>query len=419
MHASNCAAADSVFLAAMAWVNGGQLMRDAAVIVRDGAVHDIVPQSQLGQAATGSCRTYRCTLLLPGMINAHSHLEYTHMAGRLPNDAGFAGWIRAIIGEKAQTPDRVYADSVAGGLRQLAAGGVTTVVDTFHSLAAGAALENSPLRVVRLYEVIGLTDESADAMSGCLAFVEGATRSARLDTGLAPHAPYSVGRRLRAMLREYLADHPECVVSWHLHECDEEDELFVAGRGALADLLAMSGLPLPFDAPPMCSPCEFLESEGLLGCCDAAVHLNTASTDDLELFAVPKAMIHCPGTHTFFGRPPFPAVTALRARANLCLGTDSLASSSTLNMLELLKAFGLSNSTLTGPQLLATVTTHPARSRIVAGLALPLGVIRSGAPADLALLDVSGPLPRDLGELLLHPCTRVSGTFVGGKQVHP
>lgn len=414
-------APDGLFLAAMAWVDGRELVPDAAVAAAGGCIRDIVPQAQLGRDVRASLPTHRGTLLLPGLINAHAHTEYTHMKGRLPRNAGFAEWVRAIIREKACDNDDVQAASVAEGLRQLAAGGVTTVVDTFSSDAAARALEEPPLRVVRLGEAIGLGDAGTRNAAARLRLVDDARakRSAFLDTGLAPHAPYSVGPRLRAMLRDYLAAHADCPVSWHIAESGEEDELFRTGTGPLAGLLASLGLPMPFHAPTGCSPCAFLQAEGLLDRCDAAVHFNTARTEEYMSFGAPRALVHCPGTHAFFGRPPFDAAAALGAGANLCLGTDSLASSETLGMLDLLGAFARANPSLDGAQLLATVTTNPARARLVSGLGCPLGVIRAGAPADLVMLDIPEPLEFDLRPMILHPEARVSATFVNARQVYP
>jgi cytosine/adenosine deaminase-related metal-dependent hydrolase len=275
------------------------------------------------------------------------------------------------------------------------------------------------MRFVLLHELLGLSAAQADTtMAQAIPRLENPPDSSfRIASGINPHAPYSVGRELRNLIRDYLAGHPGVPCAWHLHESCDEINYFATGTGTLAELLASLGSPAPFDETPACAAMEFLGREGLLNSVNIAFHLNFSTDDEAQLFAAPRGVVHCPPAHAYFGREPFPMYRMMNAGANVCLGTDSLASGQTLSMFEVLRMAAREFPFLSGGQLLALVTTNPARMTVLAN-APPLGVIARGAAADFASFSAPATVTRELRALLMDSRTEVRDVFVAGAQLN-
>jgi cytosine/adenosine deaminase-related metal-dependent hydrolase len=209
--------------------------------------------------------------------------------------------------------------------------------------------------------------------------------------GLSPHAPYTASTALYRATRD-LAHRWQIPWTTHLCESRDEDCMFRNACGPLHDFLATLGRPMN-DCGAGRSSLEALVAAGALGPECITVHLNTLDERDFALLALGAPLhglnvVHCPQCHRYFKHPPFPAARLLREGGiNLCLGTDSLASSPSLNLFAELRVFaagifstGLHLSTR---QLLETVTLNPARAL---GLSGRLGCVRTGAWADLIAL---------------------------------
>ncbi len=410
-----------VFHANAAWVRGSELLPDAAVVVEDGLVRDILPRAQ-SPASFASALRVTADLLLPGFINAHCHLEYSWLRGRLPRGSrvSFAEWVEAIGVEKNSVTPEMVTDGVGLGIRELLDGGTTTLVDCCHRAEAPEALGSSPLRHVILWEVLGLGPERAGSaareMEDRLA-AGPPTAGRRISTGINPHAPYSVGTELRGRVRALAGARPDIPCAWHLSETREEVDFFRTSSGALADFFLRRRIPFPCEPMPGCSPVEFLRREGLADRCDAAFHLNHPEPGEGALFAAPSAVVHCPGTHGYFGRPGFPMGQLRSEGANVCLGTDSLASGDSLSMLEMLRLASGEFPSLSGPELIHLATRNAGRSRLVAGTPGPLGIIEPGACADFVDVAAPGGLRADLRAVLENPKTRINGTYISGERV--
>lgn len=406
-------------------MDGRALRNDVAVVVADGVVRDIVPSHLVGQGACAGSPVVRVQLLLPGFLNAHCHLEYTGLEGRLPRgDVDFGRWIEAIGALKRAVSPEEQAQAALEGCRRLARGGCTTVFDSVSCPAAAAAARQGPIRYFVFWEVLGLVAETVERTLGAALAYLGAAATSPHDRlfgmGINPHAPYSVGPQLRSRLRRLLQKQPHLPCAWHLGETQAEVDLFMYGKGALADFLTRNSLPKPFETVPGVHPLQFLQQEQLFERCDIAFHLNCFSRESLRHFQPPRAVVHCPGTHLWFKRDPFPYLDLLRAGVNLCLATDSLASSETLDMLQLLRLAARECPCLTAPQLLDMITRNPARTRAASMAPAPLAVVSAGAAADFVTLrGAKGPGAgvRPFRETLLDPATQVDAVFVDGERV--
>lgn len=403
-----------------AWVDNNHLRHDAVICIEEGRVTDILTENQV-PTNISSADVHHAHILLPGFINAHSHLEYSFCRGKLPRGpVSFTEWIEAIGELKRSVGEDKLSSCAREATKELLAGGCTTVIDCAHRPEMRDILRSSGLRYVILWELIALREEQADEVW------QWAQKSLREDecsscltVGLNPHAPYSVGKRLRHYLREFVASRPDVPIGWHVAETDEEVEYFAKGTGPFRDFCERHQIPPAFDSVPGCSPVEYLHREGLLSGANYLFHLNYFSSRDLRLFESNRnvTVVHCPTTHAFFDRPPFDLIAIVRHGMNVALGTDSLASADSLSMFEAVQAVARSQPALSASQLLDLVTKNPARSAAICDVRPSLGVIARGSAADFVELKTDIGLDNDLREILCHESTRVAATFVGGTRI--
>lgn len=263
-------------------------------------------------------------LLTPALFNAHCHLELTGFEGRLPRDQGFGAWVREVMRLRAEARSTELEAAARAGARKLWETGCSIVHDIDTTGAAARALMHEPIRAVVHREAIDAGDSARRA--ALLVELERPLPLRRgLAEGISPHAPFTCSLELLRALGA-LARRRGLPLSMHWAETEDEVRYLRDGTGPLAELLPPS---------PRCSGLDLIEAAGLLAA-DlklSLVHGNHPEPGDYERLAragVP--LVHCPGTHAFFDRPPFDARAVLDAGVQLLLGTDSAASNDGLDM---------------------------------------------------------------------------------------
>jgi len=385
-----------------AWVGPGRFVQGLLVECAGGRIErsDVL---EPGLAPPADSK--QVAWLVPGFINAHCHLEYSALAGKLPRgQVPFGEWMRAIMASGRQVDPEERQAAMQRGAQELIRGGCTAVIDSTTDASSGPVLQQAGLQAVLAHEVLGLMEDRARA------FLEKAMLSFKAGVGsmthiLNPHAPYSVGPWLRGELRRLGDTVPQ---AWHLAETADESELFTSGGGSIADTLRAFGLPLPFDQVPACSPWQFLQREGLLQFCDLAFHGDTLSDDEAVYFRAPRGLVHCPGTRRWFQRPTVPLSRWLKLGVNVCLGTDSRASSDSLSMLNMVRWTLEDNPDLTPDQALQMACVNPRqlsfwpdkKTGLVAGAPADLVVLQNASATDWR--NVLTPPDTVVGETLLH-----------------
>lgn len=343
-------------------------------------------------------------VLVPGLVNAHAHLELGGLRGALPGDQGFGAWVGALMRARDARGDALVADAEAG-LRACLRAGVTTVGDiaTTDAVEARFASPAGPGAAprVRLYrEALDAWDPERTA--GAL---ERAARPwpdhPQLHPGLSPHAPFTVSA---ALFEGLVRAHPRLPRAVHWSETPEEVEWLARGTGPWTAVLGDS---------PRTSGLDLLENAGLLGPGTTLVHANEATDAELDRVAEAGApVVHCPGTHAFFGRDPL-AVRALgRDDLGLAVGTDSLASNDTLDLMVELRrmaAYGLGFEPL---HLLEMATVGGARA---VGLAEVVGSLAPGHAADAVALAVDADTAEGIAAAWLAGEAEVRGVLVAGR----
>lgn len=373
-----------------AWVltAAGGPLRHGAVAVREGRIARVGPAaSVIADHPDLPVEDRGDEVLLPGLVDAHCHLEWSLLEGLLP-PAGFGTWLARLmpLRMRMQPEDHLSAAHL-GALRALEAG-TTTLADSGPTGAGARALAESGLRGLVHLEAFGRDEGSAaDAVAARVA-----EAAAELDAhvgprgrvGVSPHAPYSVGPALWAAL----AAHPGLSArSWatHLAESPDEERVIADGRGPLGELFAAAGLdPGRWEGPADASPVARLAAAGATTAGLIAAHCVRLAAADPEILArAGVSVAHCPrsNVHLRCGRSPIEALWA--AGVAVGLGTDSPASGGDYDLRAEARACRQEHSGvfhLDDDAALRLITIDSARA---IGLDGEVGTLEAGKRADL------------------------------------
>jgi cytosine/adenosine deaminase-related metal-dependent hydrolase len=323
-------------------------------------------------------------ILLPGLINAHCHLDYTALRGKIGRQDSFADWIRAINAEKAELTDQDYIESIQAGFAEARRFGTTTIANLTAFPQLIASIEE-PIRTWWFGELIDVRspEQAEQIVDDAVAHLKFASR-----WGLAPHAPFTASPQLYSHC-EQIARDENVSLTTHLAESQDEMQMFRDGAGATFDFLKSLGRSME-DCGGETAVARFLRTRTVDQRWIIA-HLNELAPGDFELLrAAPKFHIaHYPRSHSFFGHSPF-ALEDLRAMGfNICLGTDSLASNSDLSLFAEMRELLAKNRELAPREVVEMATIKGAQA--IGQLNL-LGVIQPGAHADMIALPDAGPV---------------------------
>ncbi|GAF90881.1 unnamed protein product, partial [marine sediment metagenome] len=171
-------------------------IENAAVVIDDGRVVEVGPWPQISpHVADRRVIDPGDAILIPGLVNAHTHLGLSDLKGKLPPPERFTDWLKALVKHVRGRDPPAAASAVRSGLAESATSGVTTLAEVgFESIAAGP-LEESPLRVTFFAEIIGHGGPTAKRFVDVIRRGEELAARGRVRVGLSPHAPYSTGLR--------------------------------------------------------------------------------------------------------------------------------------------------------------------------------------------------------------------------------
>jgi cytosine/adenosine deaminase-related metal-dependent hydrolase len=382
---------------------------DGAVLVHDGRIVRVGRWRGDLEREPARVRDLGDAALLPGLVNAHAHLDLTCARGRFAPTSDFVTWIQRIRPFR-EANAAALGPAVEEGARELLAGGCTLVADHLFDPAHAADLRRSGIRAVAFLEVLEFRDDLAmRPLAAALDAASALDGGGTCTPGLAPHTPYTVRpEALRAAAREARARGLPITV--HAGETEHEVAWLLRGEGPLAP--ALRPLVGPGWTPPGARPVRVLHDAGLLEGGALLAHGNHLDGEERRLARESgSTVVHCPGSHAFFGHGAHP-VAALRADGvPVALGTDSLAShpDGVLSMAGELRRLAALEPGIAPRDLLAMATLHGAAALGFAGRA---GILRPGAFADMAAFTVPGGWKGV--HSLLDPALECVGTLVGG-----
>lgn len=362
-------------------INNDTLLKPAYITVNKGLIENISPQAPKPSATIVDLGHLT---LFPGFTNAHCHLELTSIGPLAAHD--FLPWIRELLAKKIrQTPsDKVR--SVRHGVTKLMRSGVTTIIDHVSSDTPIAAFDHLPINVIAFGEVLGIKEKTALAT---LSALKTSQVAASVPLYTSPHAVHSVAPDI--LKQVMLLENPH---SMHISESQAEIDFMLKNQGPFLEFFRerhpdSAGSPHPRATPLACL--EIMETSlkhSLI------VHGNYLTAADFAMLKKNSSicLVHCPGSHAFFGHSQNPVAEARKQAIPMALGTDSLASNQDLSLLHEIKLFLDKNAAIDWRDLLDMITIN---ANTIVGLK-NVGKISVGYQADLVGFEGTASDPLDI-----------------------
>jgi cytosine/adenosine deaminase-related metal-dependent hydrolase len=361
--------------------------------------------------------------IIPGLVNAHTHLELSDLAAPLQPHLPFTSWLKAVMAHRRERTSANAADvQGSSGTPDLAAAvrgkiesagwGTTTIGDIGGSTPADDETVVEGPRVVAFLELLGLAPERAAAqLERARTHLTTTTAAIR---GLSPHAPYSVHPDLFRKLVE-LAVTNRAPLAMHVAETRAELELLSNGTGEFVAFLEELGVWRPDAIARGSRPLDYLRElarvdRGL------AIHGNYLADDEIDFLAAHPniSVVYCPRTHAFFQHEEHPWRRLLARGVNVALGTDSRASNPDLGLWnEILFLRALDPDC--DPALLLRLGTW--NGAFAMGLEAETGSLEVGKSADLAVVILAAGSAPDPYALLFRSENQIVTAFCAGSQI--
>ena len=377
----------------------GAPIENGAVAISGDRITDVGKFDQIKTRNSGAVVDLGEQALLPGLINAHCHLDYTCLRGKIPQQQSFTDWIRAINAEKSKLSPPDFIASISEGFAESKRFGTTTIANLTAFPELIRQFSEAPLRTWWFAELIDVrsperVSELVDSVVDSLKFGQ--------NHGLAPHALFTASKNLYQRCEEAGAN---VLLTTHLAESREEMEMFRDASGPLYEFMKSIGRDMhdcgndtPLELFVGASHASAAGTNRALSQWIVA-HVNELTQSDFQLLEKMRMkfhVVHSPRSHQYFGHSPFPFNRLDALGFNVSLGTDSLASNESLNLFAEMRAFQRSEPERSPEKIFEMTTVNPASALRQQNT---LGRIRAGLRADLIAIPCSGD--RDLfGEIV-------------------
>ena len=358
-------------------------IQDGAVLVgADGRIAAVGPHGKVPTPGDTEQLEFRDAILTPGLVNAHTHLELTHLAGQ-NGETNFVQWIKHLRELKDATPPDAFIASAEAGLRECWTRGITCIAETGSTGATMQALVRFSGRGVVYQEVFG--PGPAQVPPAMEDLERQVLRLRRLATsmravGVSPHAPYSVSEALYRRVAHF-AQQEQLPLAVHLAESQEESELIRYGAGPFAEALRGRGIVVE---PRHCSPVQYLRELGVLRAGTLAIHCVQVDAADMQILKTARvAVVHCPRSNRAHGHGTAPLAAFREAGLTVGIGTDSVVSVGDLDLWAETRL-----SWIGAEEALRFLTLEGARAL---GWERVIGSLEVGKAADLAVFGYTPP----------------------------
>jgi cytosine/adenosine deaminase-related metal-dependent hydrolase len=322
------------FLSATAIFSGKEFFKEPTILVLNdhGGIEDLLPA---GRIETNRTEHYE-GILTPGFVNAHCHLELSHLKDKIARHTGIVDFGLSVIRHRHDVPEEQQLELMQDADRAMASQGIVAVGDISNTALSAKVKEESSLYYHSFVELIALNPERAGLVFEAGKGVLDAFRQAGLAASLAPHAPYSCSKELIALITEH-AHHHKLPTSIHNQESKAENDFFLQKTGDYLRLYETLGLPIGYFTASGKSSLKTVLESFQKGVNTLLVH-NTF-TDHEDVYTAQKALNKlywclCPNANLYIENS-LPHVELLFSEnCALTLGTDSLASNSGLSILQ-------------------------------------------------------------------------------------
>ncbi|MEL6670844.1 MAG: amidohydrolase family protein [Bacteroidota bacterium] len=342
---------------------------------------------RLHPSPLGEPTTRYAGLLIPGLVNAHCHLELSHLAGQIPENTGMAGFVQQLIPRRFQTEEKLQVAAADQAMSSLAAAGTVAVGDICNGRVSLPAKRNHPqLKTFSFIELLGRAPQKAAEILEQGKALAG--EFAGFPHALSLHAPYSISEALK---KAVYASQPE---RWSIHMLESLQELawFRDGSGPMRDFFQAFNIPLQAEGAG--DPLQFILSGMAPSIPGLLVHNTEMTAVQVQQVAQAFPALHfclCPRSNQFIHRrlPAFEAFLAYPDR--VCLGTDSAASNRSLDIFDEIRFLQKEAPNISLHRLVTWATENGAAAL---GLSGELGSFREGRRPGINLIthpDPEGP----------------------------
>lgn len=339
--------------------DGKELLNGAELVLitkLDGTVEGIVPLSEAGE----DIQIHK-GILSPGFVNAHCHLELSHMKGMIPTKTGLQEFVKQIVALRQVDPE-VIQEAIVSAEAEMVANGIVAVGDISNTLDT---LEQKAKHHLAYYSFVELYDlDPTRAHDKIIAGIEIQKQFQEhcVRASIVPHAPYSVTTRLWTLLSEHFETH---TISIHNQETPGENEFFETKTGPFLGMYERTKVALDFFEPTGKTSLQSIlpvfkkAHHGIL------VHNSFTSAQDIQ--AVHAEMSNafwclCPNANQYIEQTMPPIELLRKNKATIVVGTDSYASNWSLNILDELKTIQLHHDNISLSEMLQWATINGARA---------------------------------------------------------
>lgn len=375
------------------WVvkNTGAVISNGYVLVESGKIREVGPYGRnLSVPENLSIHDHGPGALIPALVNAHTHLELSGFKGKISCEKGFGQWVQGLLQLRENSSAAEITAGAEMGLNELLASGTGTICEISSLGLTCRLVSDSGLKGLWCREVLGNAASQPDA---------GMENSvSRVIVSLAGHAPHTTAPELLTHLK-HVVETRRLPFPIHLAESSEETDFITSGRGAWADFLTSRGIDFSNWTLPSRSPAAYLERLGILDERTLAVHVLRANDADLDLLRQRRTNVClCPRSNQALHDrlPDIPAMLVRGMRP--CLGTDSLASTPSLDLFEEMAFVAVHYESIEPAQILEMATINGADALLQPNV----GTIEPGFDARMVYVPVSGTNDRQVMEAVVN-----------------
>jgi cytosine/adenosine deaminase-related metal-dependent hydrolase len=271
-------------------------------------------------------------ILTPGFVNTHCHLELSHLQGKIPRHTGLPTFGKQVITLRSQLRQEEIAEHMQEADQNMWERGIVAVGDISNDHSSFEVKANSKINYHTFIELIGLKPEGASAIFEKGLELHSLLKEYGIHGSLSPHAPYSTSKELIALISEFDQKN-NFPLSIHNQESEEEHKFFFGEPNGFTELFQFLNLDLSWYKAPKTSSLKYY-AESLTAKKNILVHNTCSSKEDLETVSGKGIYwCFCPAANAYIenAHPDYSLFQAYLA--NLCLGTDSLASNHTLDLI--------------------------------------------------------------------------------------
>jgi len=364
----------------------------------------ITAVGDFGDVGGGAVEDLGNVAILPGLVNAHTHLELSWMRGQVPSSTSMPAWAASLMALR-RTVSQEPLEPIVSAIVEARATGTSLVGDVTNTFSTYGPLLDGQLSAALFRELLGFSASDPDAVVATAERqIAELTPLGSLRPSIVPHAPYSVSPGLLRSIAKASAGKP---ISIHLGESIEEIEFLRSGTGEWRALLESLGVWDPSWTPPACGPVEYLARHDLVNDRLLAVHGVRFVEDDIaRLRAARATIVTCPRSNRWTGAGEPPVDRFYASGVRVAIGTDSLASVDNLNLFHEMAEVRRLAAAVPASRILRSATIDGAQAL---WFQTELGTLASGKRAELLVVS----LPTEVADIEEHLVSGIESQSIG------